>query len=192
MFAFAREARGIPIEQAAHETRIRLKCLRELEADDLSHLSPAYARMFIVDYAKYLGVPTASIKSHLPDVGDFGTEGYQYIQNTASPDPEVVRLPTVRRSKSRALFVVCAFLLASFGGFKVWTIWRNLGRIQSSQVMAGEHRAVRAADLPSVSGSSAADSPQPAISDPAPTVSPDPTPEQDRVFLSTSAKTETF
>jgi cytoskeletal protein RodZ len=127
MFAFAREARGIPIEQAAHETRIRLKCLRELEADDLSHLSPAYARMFIVDYAKYLGVPTASIKSHLPDVGDFGTEGYQYIQNTASPDPEVVRLPTVRRSKSRALFVVCAFLLASFGGFKVWTIWRNLG-----------------------------------------------------------------
>ncbi len=142
MFTFAREAKGIPLEQAAHETRIRLKCLKELESDDLTHLSPAYARLFIVDYSRYLGVSAASIKTHLPDVGDFGTQGYQYIQNAAGPSPDAIRPPAAPRSKSRALLILCAILLALIGTFQVWTFWRNLGRIGHANTLAGELRTV--------------------------------------------------
>jgi cytoskeletal protein RodZ len=197
MFTFAREAKGIPLEQAAHETRIRLKCLKELENDDLTHLSPAYARLFIVDYARYLGVSSASIKAHLPDVGDFGTQGYQYIQNAAGPSPDSIRPPAAHRSKSRALLIFCAILLALIGTFQVWTFWRNLGRISHTNSLAGELRTVgptnptvppkpvlREKDQPSsVIPSTEASRPE---SNRQPLIFHD----QDRVFLSTSDHSE--
>ncbi|MCX7869543.1 MAG: helix-turn-helix domain-containing protein, partial [Terrimicrobiaceae bacterium] len=109
----AREARGIPIEMAAHHTRIRASRLREMEADDLSHLPPAYARYFVNHYAGYLKVPQAAIRGFLPEADAFGVDGYQYIANAASDSPEPHRPRPRRTHKSalRAALALAAVLL---------------------------------------------------------------------------------
>ncbi len=65
--AAARKAKDLPIEKAAHDTRIRVQRLREIEHDDFSQFShPSYARMFLTDYARYLGMDVDAIKHLLP------------------------------------------------------------------------------------------------------------------------------
>lgn len=92
LLAATREQRGIPIERAAKDTRMRPQRIRDMENDDLSHFTnPSYARMFLIAYAKYLDIPMQTIREHLPDAGEPGSEGYQYI-NTSSED-----LPSLRR-----------------------------------------------------------------------------------------------
>jgi cytoskeleton protein RodZ len=115
--ASVRESRGLELEKAAHDTRIRAQRLRELEADDYSHCPhPSYARMFLRDYAKYLGVPLADIKGDLPDSGECGAGGYQYLDELGGDDLPV---PTVQRIKPRrrllpALAGVTALLVIGF------------------------------------------------------------------------------
>lgn len=92
LLASTREQRGIPVERAAKDTRMRPQRIRDMENDDLSHFTnPSYARMFLIAYAKYLDIPMQTIREHLPDAGEPGSEGYQYI-NTSSED-----LPSLRR-----------------------------------------------------------------------------------------------
>ncbi len=92
LLAAERERRGIPVEKAAKETRMRPQRIRDMEGDDLSHFTnPSYARMFIIAYAKYLDIPMQTIRDHLPDRGEPGSDGYQYISNTPA------ELPSVRR-----------------------------------------------------------------------------------------------
>lgn len=87
-----RERRGIPVEKAAKETRMRPQRIRDMENDDLSHFTnPSYARMFIIAYAKYLDIPMQTIGDHLPELGTPSAEGYQYI----NADPG--ELPSLRR-----------------------------------------------------------------------------------------------
>lgn len=134
MLSAARQQRGWPLEQAAHETRIRVQVLREIEADDLSHFShPSYARMFLTDYARYLGIEVAEIRSYLPEWGECGTEGYQYLQETVDSVKGIRRLPA--RPRFRTLMVVGASLiLVSLGGFKVWKTMRDIERLNLSRV----------------------------------------------------------
>lgn len=141
--AFARESLGIPIERAAHETRIRPQCLRAIESDTLLHLSPGYARLFIRDYAKYLGVSAETVQADLPESGAFGTQGYQYIQNASAPAYHVVRAPKAPPRKSRLVLLVCMIAFAVVGGFQVWTLWRKLDRIRNSHATAGEIHATK-------------------------------------------------
>lgn len=92
LLAAERERRGIPVEKAAKETRMRPQRIRDMENDDLSHFTnPSYARMFIIAYAKYLGIPLQTIGDHLPELGAPSAEGYQYI----NADPG--ELPSLRR-----------------------------------------------------------------------------------------------
>lgn len=97
--AAAREMKGLEIEKAAHDTRMRAQRLRELEADDYSRCPhPSYARMFLKDYAKYLGIPLAEIKDLLPETGECGAGGYQYIDELSG---DSLPVPAVRRLKPR-------------------------------------------------------------------------------------------
>jgi cytoskeletal protein RodZ len=90
LLAAEREKRGIPVERAAKETRMRPQRIRDMEADDLSHFTnPSYARMFIIAYAKYLGIPMRTINAHLPDRGESATEGYQYISTSTEHLPSL-------------------------------------------------------------------------------------------------------
>lgn len=130
-FAAAREARGLPLEKAAHETRIRVQRLREIENDDLSHFShPSYARMFLIDYAKYLGIPVNEIRDFLPAPGVCGTEGYQYLQES---EERVVYRP-IRPARQRrlvpALVGAMALIACLVGGFQLFVTLRKLDRIE--------------------------------------------------------------
>lgn len=131
----ARQERGLALEQVAHETRIRVQRLKEIEADDLSQFShPSYARMYLTDYARYLGVPLDKIKAYLPEWGECGTEGYQYLQETPVDAVKGIRrMP--QRPRFRSLLVVAASLiLVSVGGFKVWKTMRDIERLNLSRV----------------------------------------------------------
>ena len=52
----ARRYRGVSIETAADQTKIRADYLERLEADDLTFLAPAYVRGFLKSYARFLAV----------------------------------------------------------------------------------------------------------------------------------------
>jgi transcriptional regulator with XRE-family HTH domain len=92
-----RAHRGIALERAAKDTRMRAQRLREIEADDLSHFSsPSYARLFVLAYARYLGVPHTKIEGWLPEPGACGSEGFQYL-SVFGYDYPPLRTGAVRR-----------------------------------------------------------------------------------------------
>ena len=127
-----REERGVPIEQAARDTRIRAQRLREIESDDFSHFShPSYARLFLVDYAKYLGISLAEIRSLLPDPGECGTEGYQYLQEIpGEPTPSRVARRIQPRWRVLPFVAGVAILFVSLvGGFTLWKMKRDYDRL---------------------------------------------------------------
>jgi cytoskeleton protein RodZ len=123
--AAVREQKGLALEKVAHDTRMRVQRLKELEADDYSRCPhPSYARMFLKDYAKYLGIPLAEIKDLLPESGECGASGYKYIDELAG---ETVPVPTVRRLRPRrrllpALAVGTSAILVAVVALQV-TIW---------------------------------------------------------------------
>lgn len=136
--AAARERRGLPIEQAARDTRIRVSRLKEIESDDLSQfVHPSYARMFLIDYAKYLGVPFSEIRDLLPDRGECGAEGYQYLQNIPERKENPAR-PNHRREGPRrrltpVVITVVVIGIGSFVGLQAWSFANKLDRLNLSK-----------------------------------------------------------
>jgi hypothetical protein len=101
-----------------------------------------------MDYARYLGVPLGTIKDRLPEVGEFGTQGYEYIKNAPGPATEAARTPKARVNRSRAVFALLAVVLACIGGFQGYTIWRKIDRIKTPQVTMSENRAIFSLPIP--------------------------------------------
>jgi cytoskeletal protein RodZ len=130
-FTAVRQKRGLTLEKVSSETHIRIQRLREIERDDLSRFAhPSYARMFAMDYAKYLGIPISRIRRLLPDAGDCGTEGYQYLREAACDYMRTNVRPFRRRKRlTRRVAAVALLLLLSVGGLKVWTTIRDIERL---------------------------------------------------------------
>jgi cytoskeleton protein RodZ len=147
------------LEKAAHDTRIRTQRLRELEADDYSHCPhPSYARMFLRDYAKYLGVAMAEIKADLPETGECGTWGYQYLDELGA---ESVTVPAARRIKPRrrlmpTLIAATAVLVIGFLALHLVLTIRKLDSLglgqptESVEVKPAEPAPAPAAPAPAV------------------------------------------
>ena len=73
--AQARLARGLTLEEAAMETRIRAKQLAALEADDYSSFANnTYARGFLLMYGKFLNVDVRAFAREL-EAGGITFEG---------------------------------------------------------------------------------------------------------------------
>ena len=142
-FAAVRQKRGLTLERVSSETHIRVQRLREIERDDLSRFAhPSYARMFAMDYAKYLGIPISRIRRLLPDAGECGTEGYQYLQEAACDYMRTTVRPFRRRKRLvRRLAATAVLLLLSVGGLKVWTTVRDIERLGLNR-MALEDKAI--------------------------------------------------
>lgn len=140
ILAAAREARKIPREKAAHDTRIRVQRLREIESDDLSHFShPSYARLFLADYAKYLDIPFAEIRQMLPETGGCGTEGYQYLQDIPeSAAAQVARRLRQRRRLLPVFAAVTLVVLCALGVLQIWITVRNIHRLNGREVARTE------------------------------------------------------
>ncbi len=134
LLAAERERRGIPLEKAAKETRMRIQRIRDMENDDLSHFTnPSYARMFIIAYAKYLGIPQQRVQELLPDRGETNSEGYQYINNATSDypslRPDIGSRPLQRPGLLTFLIGLALVVLVVGGGFLGYYLYINVERI---------------------------------------------------------------
>jgi cytoskeletal protein RodZ len=142
-FASVRQKRGLSIERVSGETHIRVQRLREIERDDFSRFAhPSYARMYAMDYAKYLGIPISRIRRLLPDAGECGTEGYQYLQETPCDYMRTTVRPFRRRRRVlRTLTTTALLALLGLASFKLWTTIRDIERLGLNR-MAMEDKAV--------------------------------------------------
>lgn len=151
LFRAAREARGVPLEQAAHETRVRAGRLREIEADDLSRMAPAYARMFLLDYAKYLGIRSDAVREFLPETGELGVDGYEYILNAPANTAHSRRDSRPMRRRYRPLVVAALVVMLAAGSFQLWVTKRKLERIAGTSSPAAAEQTHVPSDDESVS-----------------------------------------
>ncbi|HET6408731.1 MAG TPA: helix-turn-helix domain-containing protein [Chthoniobacteraceae bacterium] len=114
--AQARLARGLTLEEAAMETRIRARQLGALEADDYSSFANnTYARGFLLMYGKFLNVDVRAFARELEAGNPISLSDYQYL-NAPEGEPErAVRraAPEVRRNERRrpSLAPLIAFIL---------------------------------------------------------------------------------
>jgi cytoskeleton protein RodZ len=147
-FAAAREKRGLTLERASSETCIRAERLREIERDDYSHFShPSYARMFAIDYARYLGIPISRVRRLLPESGQSGGEGYQYLRETPCAYMRTDAGLFARRKRLLPKLGIAAVLvLLSLGGFKLWITFRDIERIGLGRI-SSEDKSILAAPL---------------------------------------------
>ncbi len=132
-----REARGIPVEKAAKETRMRAQRIRDMENDDLSTFTNAsYARMFIIAYAKYLGIPMQRVRELLPERGEASAEGYHYA-GRAEPDLPFLRPDIASRPAQGNLlktFVGLALLVVLVAaGFFIYYLTVNIDRLTAEE-----------------------------------------------------------
>jgi cytoskeletal protein RodZ len=180
--AARRQKVGIPIEKAAKDTRIPVARLRAIECDDFSSFShPTYARLFLTDYANYLGVPLEDIREYLPGVKGLGSADNNYL-NVLLSKPGFLQGDQFK-SIRRLLFAVGALLAALIliaAGIYIWRGWKKIERVQPAAPAAESTPApVEALEpLPT---------PVPVIeSTPTPTPEPEPSPVETPMKVQTS------
>jgi len=128
----ARIKAGISLEKAAKDTRIRVQRLKEIETDDYSgFVHPTYIRLFLIDYANYLGVPQSEITAGLPRQEGGTSEGYQYLDALSSgyrPPNRVKRRPGIRLLiyLGTGLFAFIVSIVVMY----FWLAWRKLERVR--------------------------------------------------------------
>jgi len=131
----ARANAKITIEKAAADTRIGIQRLREIESDDFSGFShPTYARLFLLDYAEYLGIPDEEIRPLLPDRAGAAPGGFQYIDGLAADIPAFAKAMKRRRLKILvalgSAFVLFLLLLAAL---LTWFTIKKMERVARSR-----------------------------------------------------------
>lgn len=127
-----RSKSGIPLEQAAKDTRIRTQRLREIESDDFSgFVHPTYVRLFLLDYANYLGVPIDEIRPMLPDRTGMAAGGFDYLNVLATPDNRKPKTEPKRPQQRLLVFLsaLAVTLLALVIGLYFLLTWRKLERV---------------------------------------------------------------
>jgi cytoskeletal protein RodZ len=148
----AREARELSVEEAAHATRMRPAQIQALESGTLSKFpNAAYAKSFLIMYARYLAVDVSDIANRIDTTTQVGVDDFQYLSSRAEDDKELQRaaagtpqelvgVKTESRSWLPLVAIGGAAAIAGIG-FMVWT---NLNRI-SDQVQNPETAAAKPA-----------------------------------------------
>lgn len=128
-----REKAGISLEQAAGDTRIRVQRLREIETDDFSgFVHPTYARLFLIDYAAYLGVPRAEIEPLLPEPTANASGGFDYLDALSGNAAFSASHRAAARAKRRMFLTIGAAVVAAIvliAGVSIWVTWQKIERI---------------------------------------------------------------
>lgn len=95
----ARLARGLTLDEAGRQTKIRPAQLNDIENEDFSQFaSLAYAKGFLVIYGKFLEVDVTPYLEAFETSEALTVDGYSYLQD--APEPEPVRPTVVRRRSS--------------------------------------------------------------------------------------------
>jgi cytoskeletal protein RodZ len=124
----ARLERHITVEEASHATKMRAERVLDLENDDYTNFpSLAYAKGFLVIYAKYLGVDVSDFSSNLNVSGRFGIEDYEYLHNAPEPLPPIVR-EKPRRSVKPLVIVIIA-VVGTVAAMNFMSKFERLGNI---------------------------------------------------------------
>ena len=120
--AQARHQRGLTIDEAAHATKLRPDKILALENDDFaSFASNAYAKGFLKNYARYLGVDVADFLSTIDSTLPISVADYQYLSN--APEPAAYSAPVRRDRKPPSiipLLIVTVVLFLAATGFWVY------------------------------------------------------------------------
>lgn len=169
--AARRQKVGIPIDKAAKDTRIPVARLRAIECDDFSSFShPTYARLFLTDYANYLGVPLDDIRDYLPGAKNLGSTDNNYL-NVLLSKPGFLQGDQFK-SIRRLLFavgVLIGVLLLVGAGIYSWRAWKKIERVKPAPLP------VEVESIPAAT--------------PTPTPVPEPTPEPTPAEILTKAPT---
>jgi cytoskeletal protein RodZ len=170
--AARRQKVGIPIEKAAKDTRIPVARLRAIECDDFSSFShPTYARLFLTDYANYLGVPLEDIREYLPGVKGLGSSDNAYL-NVLLSKPGFLQGEQFK-SIRRLLFavgVLVGLLILVGAGIYSWRAWKKIERIKHAAPVSTSTPVPKPIAKPIAT-------PMPVL-EPTPAPEPEPTPEE--------------
>ncbi|MEQ1860665.1 MAG: helix-turn-helix domain-containing protein [Chthoniobacteraceae bacterium] len=153
--AKAREARGLTVEEAALETRIRKSQIAALEADDYSSFaSNTYARGFLLIYGKFLGVEVREVARGLQSGNPISIEEYQYLN--VVPDAEPSRSTPRRREeapKNRrpSIAPLIVFILLVGGGAFAFHLYLQAQRLENDAKGASNVESVKPGTTPAPS-----------------------------------------
>ncbi len=119
----AREAQGRTLEQLNSSTRISLKTLEAIEADDLSCISSAFLyKSFVRQFAEYVGLDYAELAAEVQAAAERIPAPLMPGQGAIQP-PRIAALPVGRKANSRLLYSITSFgvvLVACSGLYAVW------------------------------------------------------------------------
>jgi cytoskeletal protein RodZ len=138
-----RTAKGISIEEAARDIRMRPAQIQALEESNLSKFpNGAYAKSFLNMYARYLGVDIRSAAELIDTglhmrVGDFQYLTSRSEDETAPKDPSASSrydfVVPERSSRSWIPLAVCVVIAGIAGlGFMVWNNLRRIGQLSDA------------------------------------------------------------
>ena len=171
-FRRARMMRHLSIEDAARATKIRPQQIADLERDEYSNFANlAYARGFLVAYAKFLHVDARPYLEAFEDASTFGLDDYQYLSESplgVYRAPNRTR-PTRRRRRPRRFLATAGtavglLTLAVAAWFLVLSYWRlggDLDKLAARQ--DARERSARQGEKAAVSDRTAGDPPPAAV-----------------------------
>src|SRR5688572_13080165 len=167
----AREAKELSVEEAAHATRMRPAQIQALESGSLSKFpNAAYAKSFLIMYARYLGVDVSDTANRIDTTTQVGVNDFQYLSARAEDDKEHQRaaagspqeLVGVKQESRSWLPLIIAGGAAVVGRI-AFMVWTNLNRIsdqeQSTETAAAKPAANPAAAVQPVAPAPAAPAP---------------------------------
>jgi cytoskeletal protein RodZ len=131
----ARTQRKLSLEDASRATKIRVRQLADLEADEYSNFpNLAYAKGFLISYGKYLDVDVHEYLDAFADANSFGVDDYQYLSELplgvyrATPKPHRRR---AGRKRLMALGSVAGIALAAGLGLYAYSTVLRLGDLDT-------------------------------------------------------------
>jgi len=125
----ARIAQGIPLEQAAKDTRIRPERIIDLENDDYGNFpNLTYAKGFLVIYSKYLSVDVSDFTRSFDTGNVVGVDDYAYLRSERDEFQQQVQVqrksPAAPAMILSVLLVLCVLTVT---GMFVWSTAQRLG-----------------------------------------------------------------
>lgn len=119
----AREAQGRTLEQVNSSTRISVKILEAIEADDLGRLSSAFMyKSFARQFAQDVGLDFSELASSVNVTAERIPAPRMPGQETTHP-PKIAPLPVGRKENARLFYSITSFgvvLVACSGLYAVW------------------------------------------------------------------------
>ena len=157
--AQARTARGLSLDEAAHETRIRPDKLAALEQDDFSAFpSNTYARGFLLIYGKFLGVPVQDLARELESSNPISVQDYQYLNAAPELPPEqrARSRPREKRSRRPSIAPLIVFILLATGSAFVLHFYISAQRLGNfGQIKTDDLTELTTSDPPAANQTSA-------------------------------------